>query len=189
MTWFKVDDGLHSHPKALATSLEALGLWAVAGSWSSQHLTDGVVPQHAVTLLSRGQSELADELVAAGLWKRVRDGYRFHDWKDRNPTRAEVQDLRRTRVAAGRKGGLTRTSMASKRQANTQANAKQNSSKGGTTPDPSRPVVDSSTRGLTSTGSEGEADPKRNLDGVTAARKAAQHRASKPRGGHHGEGT
>lgn len=78
MTWFLVDDGLHAHPKALATSLAALGLWSVAGSWSSRHLTDGFLPDHAIPLLSRGASELADELVATGLWRRVRGGYQFH---------------------------------------------------------------------------------------------------------------
>lgn len=90
MTWFKVDDRLHSHPKALATSLAALGLWTVAGSWSSDHRTGGVVPDHVILLLGRGTNELADELVAAGLWKRVRSGYRFHDWDTFNPTKQEA---------------------------------------------------------------------------------------------------
>lgn len=90
MTWFKVDDRFHSHPKALATSLAALGLWTVAGSWSSDHRQGGAVPDHVLPSLSRGASELADELVAAGLWRRVRGGYQFHDWDDKNPTKEEA---------------------------------------------------------------------------------------------------
>lgn len=123
MVWFKVDDRLHSHPKALATSLAALGLWALAGSWSSDHLTDGFVSDQAVNLLSRGTSELADELVTAGLWKRVRAGYRFHQWNTngdgtaRNPTKKQVEEDRNKKVAAGRAGGLASGKTRSKREA------------------------------------------------------------------------
>ena len=80
MPYFPVDDSFHSHPKSMAVSLTALGLWTVAGSWSSDHLRDGFVPDHVVSSLSRGQIELAKELVGAGLWKRTRGGYQFHEW-------------------------------------------------------------------------------------------------------------
>lgn len=106
MTWFKVDDGLHSHPKAMASSLAALGLWALAGSWSGKHLTDGFIPDHAIPSLSRGQDALARELVAAGLWTRVRGGYRFHDWHERNPSKEKVESDRAKKAAAGRAGGI-----------------------------------------------------------------------------------
>lgn len=112
MTWFLVDDRLHAHPKALAISLAALGLWTAAGSWSSDHLTDGFMPDHVIPLLSRGTSELADELVAAGLWRRVRGGYQFHEWEAdgdgtrRNSTKKEVHERRRQKAEAGRKGGV-----------------------------------------------------------------------------------
>jgi hypothetical protein len=106
MTWFKVDDGLHSHPKAMAASLAAVGLWTVAGSWAGKHLTDGLIPDHAISSLARGQVELAKELVAAGLWTRVKGGYRFHDWTDRNPSKEKVESDRAKKAAAGRAGGL-----------------------------------------------------------------------------------
>lgn len=79
MPWFLVDDGFHSHPWALATSPAALGLWAVAGSWSSSssNLTDGFVPDHVLPRLSPDSATLAAELAAAGLWRRVKGGYRF----------------------------------------------------------------------------------------------------------------
>jgi hypothetical protein len=123
MTWFRVDDTFHSHPKSTACSLAALGLWAAAGSWSGSHLTDGFVPEHQVPLLARGQSELAAELVRAGLWKRARGGYRFHDWLDRNPSAEEVKSVRQKRAEAGRAGGLASGKTRSKRQANASANA------------------------------------------------------------------
>lgn len=123
MTWFRVDDAFHSHPKATACSLAALGLWVAAGSWSGAHLTDGFVPDHQVPLLARGQSELAAELVRAGLWKRARGGYRFHDWLDRNPAGEEVKKLRDRRADAGRMGGLASGKVRSKREANGSARA------------------------------------------------------------------
>lgn len=98
--WFKVDDSFHSHPKAAAASLEALGLWTLAGSWSGNHLTDGFVPDHMLPSLSRGNAQLADELVAAGLWRRTKGGYRFHQWADRNPTKAEAHRVTE-KIASG----------------------------------------------------------------------------------------
>lgn len=107
MPWFKVDDTFHSHPKATAASLAALGLWAVAGSWSGGHRQDGLVPDHVVRLLSRGESDLADELVAVGLWRRTRGGYRFHQWdadgdgSPRNPTAIEAKAAKAKQSSGG----------------------------------------------------------------------------------------
>lgn len=95
MTWFKVDDSFHSHPKTMATELAALGLWVVAGSWSGANLTDGFVPEHVVQRLSAGQSSLAETLVDAGLWRRTKGGYRFHDWSQYQPTKDAVLEQRK----------------------------------------------------------------------------------------------
>jgi hypothetical protein len=114
MTWFKVDDSFHSHPQVLAASPAALGLWVVAGSWSGANLSDGFVPDHALPRLLPDAASLAQQLVAAGLWKRVRGGYRFHDWGDFNPESKVVQAERaaareRMRaVRARRKEGATK---------------------------------------------------------------------------------
>jgi hypothetical protein len=118
--WFPVDDSFHSHPKALATSLAARGLWATAGSWSSAHLTDGVVPVHVLASLG-GTPELAAELVAAGLWRRTRQGYVFHDWLEwgSKRTAAEIRELRKVRAENGRKGGVASGKARSKPEAKT----------------------------------------------------------------------
>jgi hypothetical protein len=118
MTWFKVDDGFHSHSKTrkvLAEAPAALALWVVAGSWSSDNLTDGFVPDHQLPwLIPDGAEGMARQLVAARFWKRVRGGYQFHEWTSdadgtkRNPTRAEVEAERLKKAEAGRKGGLAR---------------------------------------------------------------------------------
>lgn len=95
MTWFKVDDALHSHPKVMAAPLAALGLWVVAGSWSAANLTDGFVAVQVLPRLHPDAVTLADELVTAGLWKRAKGGYQFHDWANYQPSRDDVLEERR----------------------------------------------------------------------------------------------
>jgi hypothetical protein len=97
VTWFKVDDSFHSHPKVLAADPAALGLWVIAGAWSSANLSDGFVPDHVLPRLLPGSAELAKSLTACGLWRRAKGGYRFHDWDDYNP---RGEDVKKERDAA-----------------------------------------------------------------------------------------
>lgn len=114
MPRFPVDDGFHSHPKAWAASLAALGLWTVAGSWSNDQGTDGLIPDHMIQLLSRGQTELVRELCDAGLWRRTRGGYQFHQWDadgdgtPRNITRDEAIARRSKKSTGGSLGNHRR---------------------------------------------------------------------------------
>jgi hypothetical protein len=133
MTWFKVDDKLHSHSKTrkvLAEAPVALALWVVAGSWSSDNLTDGFVPDHQLPwLIPDGAEGMARQLVAARFWKRVKGGYLFHEWAvdadgtKRNPTRIEVEAERKKKAEAGRKGGLASGKARSKDEARASAPA------------------------------------------------------------------
>jgi len=95
MTWFKVDDSFHSHPKVLATEPAALGLWVVAGSWCGDNLSNGFVPLHVLPRLLPDAATLAETLVAAGLWKRARGGYQFHQWLEWQPSREKVEAERK----------------------------------------------------------------------------------------------
>ena len=90
MTWFKVDDSFHSHPKVLAATPAALGLWVVAGSWSGANLSDGFVPDHVLPRLLPDPDALAKELVTCRLWRRAKGGYQFHDWIDYQPSKQEA---------------------------------------------------------------------------------------------------
>lgn len=120
MPWFKIDDKFHSHRKATKAGIEAVGLWALCGSWAADQLTDGFVPDYVAARFSPDYERLADRLVAVGLWEPATsdgdDGWRFHDWGDENPTREQVLSRRRkdaekkqrARSRVGRDGGTGR---------------------------------------------------------------------------------
>lgn len=140
MPWAKVDDGWWSHPKVLDLPLEARGLWVSALSWSCAQRRD-VVPVTFARMLAGSKAEaLAGELVKAGLWVDVDEGWRIHDW-------AEYQEktLSEKRAESGRKGGVA----SGKSRAKTKQPMKQKESKpdlvqeandeAGTQPGPTRP--------------------------------------------------
>ena len=129
MTWFRVDDTLAMHSKARAAGLHAMGLWLMAGAWSSQQLTGGYVPAHMLVALG-GTRKLALSLVAAGLWVEHDAGYCFHDWEHYQPSAAEVRADRATKheakAKAGRSGGIA-SGVA--RRSNAEAEPKQSRSR------------------------------------------------------------
>lgn len=109
MPWFKVDDTLPFHAKVLAAGNPAMGLWVRAGAWSMQQLTDGWIPQHVARTL--GTQVEARRLVDARLWVEKSDGYQFHEWVQRQPSRVRLeadreaakQRQQRAREAASRR--------------------------------------------------------------------------------------
>lgn len=88
MSWFKIDDGFHCHPKVLEAGNEAIGLYVRCGSYSSQQLTEGFVPR--VIALMYGDTHLIDALVKVGLFRPVDGGWQIHDYGVYNPTREQV---------------------------------------------------------------------------------------------------
>jgi hypothetical protein len=120
MPWFKVDDRLYSHPKWLAASMPARGLWTTAGSWCAGNSHDGLVPPHALKLLG-GTRRHATELVTVGLWEVEGDGWRFHDWCHFQPSTEQVEADRqaarerqrraRQRAASRRDSGVSHGSV------------------------------------------------------------------------------
>ena len=87
--WFKVDDNLAFHSKVMIAGNAALGLWVRAGSWSMQMLTDGYIPSAIVRQL--GTESQARKLVEARLWETAPEGWRFHGWDERQPSRVSVE--------------------------------------------------------------------------------------------------
>jgi len=106
MPWFKIDDKAHSHPKWLKAGNAALGLFVRAGSYSAQHLTEGIVPGVIAQLY--GTAPQAAKLVKVGLWhgsphncprcpQPEPGDYVIHDFFEggRNSTRQQVEDARK----------------------------------------------------------------------------------------------
>lgn len=92
MPWFKVDDTLAFHAKTVAAGNAAMGLWVRAGAWSMQTLSDGFIPTQIARQL--GTPSEIRRLVCVELWVAKDDGYEFHEWGQRQPSRAKVQSDR-----------------------------------------------------------------------------------------------
>lgn len=88
---FQVEADFYDHPKTIGMSDGATALWVRAGSYSAAKLSDGFIADAALSLLTRCPDEAASELVERGLWRRVRGGFRFHQWDRRNLLRARVE--------------------------------------------------------------------------------------------------
>lgn len=111
MTWVRIDDQLHGHPKirkAWRGAPRALGLHLLALSYAGAYLTDGHVPEEFVEEKLPGSSErtkTVQTLVDAELWLPPETGeWTIHDYLDRNPSRAEVLARRATDSARKRNG-------------------------------------------------------------------------------------
>lgn len=128
MTWFKVDDSFYDHPKAFDAPDCAVALWTRAGSWSARNLTEGFVPAALPARLCGDHETAVSDLLRRGLWLRTSGGFRFHDWLQWQPSKQAVEELRRKRAEAGRKGGLVKAGkLPSTSQANARPIGKQNS--------------------------------------------------------------
>jgi hypothetical protein len=92
---FQVDPDFYDHPKTIDLSDAATALWTRAGSYSTAKLLDGFVPDGALVRLSKVPDEASGELVRRRLWRRVRGGFQFHQWGERNLTRERIEDDRR----------------------------------------------------------------------------------------------
>lgn len=97
MPHFRVDDALHSHPKAQRAGDDALGMWSRAGSFCMAYLTDGFVPEWWVKQQPKGTVK-AKRLVDAGLWhagaeREGEKGWQFHEFTGpgRQDSRAQIE--------------------------------------------------------------------------------------------------
>lgn len=106
MSWFKIDDGFHCHPKVFAAGTPAIGLYVRCGSWAAQQVTDGVIPKQIAKLY--GTPRMIKALVDAGLWHQSghdcascpqldTNSYAIHQYLDRNPSRVETELARKAK--------------------------------------------------------------------------------------------
>jgi hypothetical protein len=109
MTWFKVDDGFHSHPKVLRAGNAAVGLYVRCGSYSSDHLTNGHIPDAIAKLY--GTEPQVNALLRERLWVTVPGGYLMPDFLEFNPSAEKVLAQRAAgaeRQRAARERALSR---------------------------------------------------------------------------------
>ena len=106
MAWFKVDDGFNRHRKVIALRrgterLRAVGLWTLAGSWSSEQSLGGLVPDAIIDELGGTQKDV-DALLRVGLWVRA-EAIAFHDWDHYQP---DAETLEAQRIKESVSGSL-----------------------------------------------------------------------------------
>ena len=114
MPWGKLDDNYSDHPKTLeawARHPRAVGLHALAISWSMRHGTEGHIPEYWLQMKMPDAGERAavvDALVQCGLFDQNGSGVVVHDFLDWNPSNADVEARReadRQRKRERRSGG------------------------------------------------------------------------------------
>ena len=136
MAWFKVDDGLPASRKILSiprsVRLSSVGLWTLAGAWSAHQELDGMVPAYMVSELG-GTPRLVSALVDAGLWSTVPNGSQFNNWREYQPTRADLEAVRTASAERKREYRKGRTSQGQ------QVGQPGDKVSDNTTPDPTRP--------------------------------------------------
>lgn len=159
MSWAKLCDTLHTHPKAHAAGLEAMGLWVLTLSYVGAYLTDGHIPLWVALSKVDGKQELLQvlsrKLVDAGLWdeREDGDGWNVHQYLEHNPTREYVLAERARKSEAGKLGAAKRWGMAQ-----AMAPAIADAIGGRAAPVPSRPAR-REPRGVTATSVEAHPQP------------------------------
>jgi len=95
MTWARLDDTFHHHPKPMQVNLAALGLFALGLSYSADNGTRGRLPEKWVLGRIVGDDGTApQQLVDAGLWARDGSDFVIHDFHDYNLTPEEIEARR-----------------------------------------------------------------------------------------------
>jgi hypothetical protein len=104
MAWAKLDDGFWSDPDVIAVGNECAGVFARMLSYCGAHLTNGFVPEATAKFISRRPA--LNKLAAHGFIEQIEDGWLIPKFLDFNPSRQEVEEKRKARAEAGRRGGL-----------------------------------------------------------------------------------
>jgi len=89
MTWFRLDDSWHNHPKVLAAGNAAAGLWVRCANYSAQQLTNGFIPNEIAQ--QYGTKTERDRVTGVGLWMKVEGGYFIMDYLEFNPSADQVK--------------------------------------------------------------------------------------------------
>lgn len=136
MSWARLDDNLHDHPKVTGLSLPAIGLWTVCLTWAHRNVNQCRQPGHIPTGTARRfagskVNRLAEELVDAGMWEVAEGGWLIHDFTEylapdrERTTPGTSSELSAKRRRAGSKGGRAAQQAKQKGRANKQVAGEQ----------------------------------------------------------------
>lgn len=97
MAWVKLDDGFPEHPKVEKAGDRAGWLYICALAYASRTLSDGFIPESRVPRLTNlpKPRDLAERLVAQGLWDRIDGGYQIHDYEQHQMSKREIEQRRK----------------------------------------------------------------------------------------------
>ena len=126
MAYTNTDYSFWTNPKVRAAGKDAALLYIAGNGFCNEYLTDGFISDTDIETVAfnaflRSPKRAVEALMIAGLWDRVRGGYKIHDYLDYNKSKKEIEELRSKKTAAGRKGG--RASAQASAQAGAQASA------------------------------------------------------------------
>lgn len=99
MGWVKLDDGFFRNPKVLRVGRDAKALYLAGLCYSGSSLTDGFIPTNATRGLAvdieiGSPKKAIAQLVDAGLWVEVGDGFMIHDYLEFNQSAEKVHAIR-----------------------------------------------------------------------------------------------
>lgn len=129
MAWARIDDKFLDNQKVRMAGKEPTYLYISGLIYSSSQITEGFISDDVLGLVAykgfiKNEKSHAKKLVECGLWDRVEGGYQIHDYLEYNPTKAEIEQARAKKAAAGRKGGMTTAKqIVSRIEASAQADA------------------------------------------------------------------
>ena len=126
MAYTNTDYSFWTNPKVRAAGKDAAFLYIAGNGFCNEYLTDGFISDTDIETVAfnafmRSPKKAVEALMVAGLWDRVRGGYKIHDYLNYNKSKKEIEELRSKKTAAGRKGG--RASAQASAQASVQAPA------------------------------------------------------------------
>src|SRR4030095_2650383 len=104
--WARLEDELLDHPKISQAGRKigkngrviAIGFYAVALMYCNRHLSDGYLAFDVVECLTSyviKPRAVADALATAGLFDKTELGYWIHDYREYNPSAAEIKRKRK----------------------------------------------------------------------------------------------
>jgi hypothetical protein len=113
MAWVKLDHKFHWHKRIRPLSDAAYRLYVGGLCFCNWQETDGEIVQVDLEVVCQGMKPRAirpaiGELITAGLWREVTNGYEVENYLKFQPAKADLEARREHLSSIGRKGGLSK---------------------------------------------------------------------------------